>query len=65
MEYDIQDLLERLKNHRVRGGFSGPLRETRAIWWDKLRTAQIQGVEYLKASYSGSLISYVRYVCEL
>lgn len=65
MDYDIQDLLERLKTHRVRGGFSGPLRETRAIWWDKLRTAQIQGVEYLKASYSGSLTAYVKYVCEL
>ena len=65
MDYDIQHLLSLLKTHRVRGGFSGPLRETRAIWWDKLRTAQIQGVEYLKASYSGSLTSYVRYVCEL
>ena len=65
MDYDIQHLLSLLKCHRVRGGFAGPLRETRAIWWDKLRTAQIQGAQVLKASYSGSLASYVRYVCEL
>ena len=65
MDYDIQHLLSLLKTHRVRGGFSGPFREIRTIWWDKLRTAQIQGVDYLKASYSGSLTAYVKYVCEL
>lgn len=62
---EIEDLIHELKYHRVRGGFTGPLREVRAVWWDKLRTAQVQGLDFLKASYSGSLTSYVRYVCEL
>lgn len=61
----VEMLLDDLKGHRYRGGFSGPLREIRAVWWDLLRDAQVNGVDKLKHRYSGNLAAYVRYVCEL
>lgn len=62
---EIEELLAALKNHRCRGGFAGPLREVRAVWWDKLRSAQKGDTSALSHTYSGSLTSYVKYVCEI
>ena len=63
---EVDFLIEALRYHRVRGGFTGPFKEARADWWDKLQQAKkAQSTNALCKVCSGPLAAYVRYKCEL
>ena len=63
---EVDDLIEALRYHRVRGGFTGPFKEARADWWDRLQQAKkAQSTNALYKVCSGPLWAYVRYKCEL